>query len=118
MQFERCNEVTLQLLADTERSRPKLGTIRFVANTSTEISVTKKTEFDTAKRVIRIRTLVARLGICRSTIYSRLSKSSPYHDPSFPRPVKLGANSVGWFEDEVDCWLSSRAELRGREVRS
>ena len=26
----------------------------------------------------------------------------------FPAPLCLGANSVGWFEDELDAWLESR----------
>jgi prophage regulatory protein len=26
----------------------------------------------------------------------------------FPLPVQLGPNSVGWFEDEIDAWLTSR----------
>jgi prophage regulatory protein len=30
----------------------------------------------------------------------------------FPRRVKLGPNSVAWFEDEVDAWQAARAESR------
>lgn len=27
---------------------------------------------------------------------------------TFPAPIELGPNSVGWYEDEVDEWLASR----------
>ena len=27
----------------------------------------------------------------------------------FPAPVELGPNSIGWFEDEIEDWLASRA---------
>ena len=26
----------------------------------------------------------------------------------FPAPVEIGANRIGWFEDEIDAWLDSR----------
>jgi len=31
----------------------------------------------------------------------------------FPRRIKLGTNSVGWVEEEVDAWLEERARQRG-----
>jgi prophage regulatory protein len=31
----------------------------------------------------------------------------------FPKRVRLGANSVGWVEEEVDAWLAERAAERG-----
>jgi hypothetical protein len=33
---------------------------------------------------------------------------SPYFDPSFPRPLKLGASAVGWRELDVEAWLDER----------
>jgi predicted DNA-binding transcriptional regulator AlpA len=32
----------------------------------------------------------------------------------FPRRVQLGANSVGWFLDEVEAWCASRIRAGGR----
>jgi prophage regulatory protein len=32
----------------------------------------------------------------------------------FPKKVRLGANSVGWFEHELDEWLAARAAERDR----
>ncbi|USP12326.1 AlpA family phage regulatory protein [Aeromonas dhakensis] len=45
------------------------------------------------------------LGISRSSLYDRLSTSSPRFDPCFPKPVRLGKNSIGWLEHEVEEWL-------------
>ena len=30
----------------------------------------------------------------------------------FPAPIKLGPNSVGWLEAEIDDWLAARAAER------
>jgi prophage regulatory protein len=27
---------------------------------------------------------------------------------TFPAPVQLGPNSVGWYEDEIDKWIAER----------
>lgn len=37
------------------------------------------------------------LGISRSTIYRRVNEGT------FPRPIHIGANSVGWPSHEVDA---------------
>ena len=33
-------------------------------------------------------------------------------DGKFPKRVRLGANSVGWVEEEIDAWLAERAAER------
>ncbi|WP_373924607.1 helix-turn-helix transcriptional regulator [Duganella sp. BK701] len=58
--------------------------------------------------MLRCKQLMARLSLSRSTIYDKLSKSSPRFDPSFPRPINLGPHAVGWVEAEVDAWLQAR----------
>lgn len=47
-------------------------------------------------------------GLSRSAIYARLDPKSPQYDPSFPRPVSLGARAVGWYSHEIDEWLANR----------
>ncbi len=42
-----------------------------------------------------------RVGLSRSQIYLLMSKNQ------FPRPVKLGARAVGWFESEIGGWMQS-----------
>jgi prophage regulatory protein len=45
-------------------------------------------------------------GESRSTIYKRISEGE------FPKPVKLGAKSVGWPEDEVAAYIDARIAAR------
>jgi prophage regulatory protein len=47
-------------------------------------------------------------GIAASTLHDWLSPSSPRHDPTMPRPIQLGANTVAWVEAEVDEWLANK----------
>ncbi|WP_084197435.1 helix-turn-helix transcriptional regulator [Solimonas soli] len=63
-----------------------------------------------ALAVIRRRQLEARLGLSRSTIYDRLDPKSPRYDPDFPRPIRLGAGSVGWIEGEVERYVQALIE--------
>lgn len=58
-------------------------------------------------RVIRIKELMLLLGLSRSTIYDKLNPSSKRHDPSFPKPVKLGSSAVGWRLLTVMEWINS-----------
>jgi prophage regulatory protein len=58
--------------------------------------------------VIRIKRVSKKAGIAISSIYNKLNPDSKYHDPKFPRPIRLGTSSVGWIESEVDAWIGSR----------
>ena len=41
-----------------------------------------------------------------ATLYRKISNGS------FPRPVKLGDNTNGWVEAEIDAWASARIAER------
>lgn len=62
--------------------------------------------------VIRIPEVTKKCGFSRSVIYGKLSKKSPNYDPTFPKPIKLSSNAVGWFEHEIIQWLELKAEQR------
>ncbi len=62
--------------------------------------------------VIRLAEVIKIGGIRRSTIYNKLNPKSCYHDPSFPRPIKLGAASVGWLKHEVEAWVQAKIAKR------
>ena len=47
-------------------------------------------------------------GASRKTGKSRVQLWRDVRAKRFPAPLELGANSVGWFEDEIDEWLASR----------
>lgn len=57
--------------------------------------------------IIRLKELCARLSVCRSTIYNWIETN-----PSFPKPISLGASAVGWISHEVDAWIESRITAR------
>lgn len=63
--------------------------------------------------VLRRKQVEARVGLSRSSLYARLTpnpKRPGDYDPTFPRPVRLGARAVGWIESEIDEWLAARIE--------
>lgn len=59
-----------------------------------------------ALTIIRRRKVEARTGLSRSTIYDRIKSGT------FPAPVSLGSQAVGWIESEIDSWLLARVEQR------
>jgi prophage regulatory protein len=79
--------------------------------------MTKKTQ--TALSIIRRKEVESRTGLSRSAIYARLRfnpKRPADYDPSFPRPVRIGARAVGWVEAEIEAWLRAQVE-RSRTER-
>ena len=60
----------------------------------------------TKERVIRKPELLAIIGLSDPTIW-RMEK-----DGRFPKRLRLGGNSCGWLESEVDGWLKERAAAR------
>jgi prophage regulatory protein len=57
--------------------------------------------------VIRFPALRQKLGMVGRTTIFRWER-----DGKFPKRIKLGANSVGWLESEIESWLESRADIR------
>lgn len=58
----------------------------------------------TDAQILRMRDVVSLTKISRSRIYVAMGRAS---DP-FPRPIRLGPNSVGWRRCEVVAWLDAR----------
>lgn len=58
--------------------------------------------------VLRGKVVDTRLGISRSSRYDKLNPSSPRFDPTFPKPIRLGAASIGFIEHELNAWVRSR----------
>lgn len=59
----------------------------------------------TPRRLLRRSEVQDRVGLGKSTLYSRISAGS------FPKPVTLGS-SVRWVESEVEAWISERVSER------
>lgn len=64
-----------------------------------------------ALSILRRKQVEVRTGLSRTTIYARLKldpKRPGDYDPTFPRPIQLGAKAVGWIESEVNDWLTAQ----------
>ncbi|VFS52527.1 helix-turn-helix transcriptional regulator [Budvicia aquatica] len=59
-------------------------------------------------KVLRLKDVVKKMGISRSTIYDWINPKSPRYDPTFPRQIPLGKKSVGWLESTLNEWLMQR----------
>lgn len=60
-------------------------------------------------RILRIKTVLERTGLSRSTLYRKVREGT------FPRQVKISTQCAGWRESIVDRWI---AELPGNEQPS
>lgn len=69
------------------------------------------TEPSQSLRVLRLRHVIQRVGLSRSTIYDRINPKSSRYDESFPKPIKIGASAIGWIESSISEWIESRIEL-------
>lgn len=62
--------------------------------------------------ILRLGQVIRCTGLSRSTIYSKLRpnpKRPKLFDPTFPQPVRLGRRAIGFFQNEIEYWLKSRA---------
>ncbi len=55
------------------------------------------------KTVLRLPAVLAKTGLSRSTVY-RLESTT---GSGFPRRVRLGEHSTGWYEHEIDEYLAN-----------
>ncbi|MWL88599.1 AlpA family transcriptional regulator [Cupriavidus sp. SW-Y-13] len=54
------------------------------------------------------------IGIGKSTRHEWQNPKSPYHDPTWPLPIRLGARKTVYITEEIEAWLKSR--LRARDL--
>ena len=57
-------------------------------------------------RIIRLKTVINRSGLSRSTVYRKISEGT------FPPKVKLSLHGVGWRESELNRWIANPAAYR------
>jgi prophage regulatory protein len=57
-----------------------------------------------AHTFIRLKTVLQRTGLSRSSIYLRITQGT------FPRPVSLGGRAVGWIDSEVEAWITTQID--------
>ena len=52
-------------------------------------------------RVIRLRTVLNRTGLSRSTIYRKIAEGT------FPAQIKISINGAGWRESDINRWIDN-----------
>ncbi|MDF2445758.1 MAG: hypothetical protein K0S46_994 [Moraxellaceae bacterium] len=58
--------------------------------------------------VLRLKAVIARTGLSKTTIYELGDPSHPRYDPTFPKRFQLTPGAVGWVEQEVMEWLEAK----------
>lgn len=61
-------------------------------------------------RIVKFPETISMVGISRSGIYRRMSPDDPLHDPTFPKPVRLGPDRnspVGWKLSALQKWIAA-----------
>lgn len=54
---------------------------------------------DSNDRILRIKAVLARTGLSRSTLYRKI------HHGTFPRQVRISIRCAGWRESAVNAWM-------------
>lgn len=57
-------------------------------------------------RIIRMKTVLARTGLSRSTLYRKIA------DGTFPRQLPISVHGAGWRESAVNRWIADPAAYR------
>lgn len=61
--------------------------------------------------MLRLRDVLKRTGLSRSTVYNKLDESSRHYDAKFPRQIRVGRGSVRWIEGEINSWVEGCIKL-------
>ncbi|MGL4236348.1 helix-turn-helix transcriptional regulator [Tabrizicola sp.] len=65
----------------------------------------------TPDRIIRLKTVVSRTGLSRSTIYRKIAEGT------FPAQLRISIHGAGWRESDIDRWVDDSAGWRlGRKT--
>lgn len=70
-------------------------------------------QIQAALTILRRKQVETRTGLSRSSIYAKLRRNPKRpadFDPTFPRPVSVGAKAVGWIEAEIEEWIAAQIQ--------
>ncbi len=57
-------------------------------------------------KIIRLKTVLARTGLSRSTMYRKIDEGT------FPAQVKISIHGVGWRESAINRWIDDPVSYR------
>lgn len=63
-------------------------------------------------RVIKLQDVLELVSISKATHFAKLDEKSKSYDPTYPKPIKVGARAVRYVEQEIFDWLAARMEAR------
>ena len=66
---------------------------------------------ESPEKILRLKAVIARCGLSRSTIYALIKSSA------FPAKISLGARSIGFLESEVTAWIKGRIDATRNPAR-
>jgi prophage regulatory protein len=58
------------------------------------------TEMPEPDKILRMRTVLERTGLSRSTLYRKM------HDGTFPNQIRLSEHCRGWRESAINRWMA------------
>ena len=61
---------------------------------------------EVGKRLIRLPTVIQKVGLETSAIYERIAEGK------FPAQVPIGRRAVAWDESEIDRWIAEQIAAR------
>ncbi|MEE4209467.1 MAG: AlpA family transcriptional regulator [Parvularcula sp.] len=61
------------------------------------------------ERIIRLKTVLDRTGLSRSTIYRKIAEGT------FPSQVKISVHGAGWHESAINRWIADPSHYREKE---
>ena len=57
-------------------------------------------------RIVRLKTVLARTGLSRSTIYRKIAEGT------FPPQIRISVNGAGWKESDINRWVENPVAWR------
>lgn len=57
-------------------------------------------------RIIRLRTVLERTGLSRSTVYRKIAEGT------FPSQIKISVHGAGWRESAINRWIADPVTYR------
>lgn len=60
----------------------------------------------TPDRIVRLKTVLARTGLSRSTMYRKISEGT------FPSQIKISVHGAGWKESDLNRWIEDPVSYR------
>lgn len=64
------------------------------------------------ERILRLKTVLARTGLSRSTLYRKIAEGT------FPKQMSISVHGAGWHESAVDRWIADPGGYRADDAGS